>query len=33
MVKYGMELMLTGGMENTPEFTAKVQAGEELCGA
>ncbi len=29
----GMEIMLTGGMKNTPEFTAKVQKGGELCGA
>lgn len=32
-VRIGMEIMLTGGMQNTPEFTAKVQEGEKLCGA
>ena len=31
-VRTGMEIMLTGGMDNTPEYTAKVQEGEELCG-
>ena len=33
MVRIGMEIMIIGGMENTLEYTAKVQEGEKLCGA
>lgn len=32
-VRIGVELMLTSDMKNIPEFIAKVQEGEELCGA
>lgn len=29
----GDVVKITGGMQNTAEFTAKVQKGEKLCGA